>query len=1033
MKPTASHPDIILLAVAVITSFALGGSAGVVTGDLNGDGHLEILSTARSGAGITVFPASGARIYETSTTILVEKRIGEMRLADVDGDSHLDLIVTLPEESTAQVWQGNGDGTFSEGQTIDVGDVPLAMDFFDFDGDAVPDLLVGTEGNRLVVYGGSATGSFQELVTVESAASPELLLGLDTDADGWNDILYGASGAEALKVMRNNIFLRPPAITSLHHPNPQYAYIDNSAFFTFDEVAYAGYYYVVFDQEPSTFPEATSWEPASTGGEYMRPDLSDGTWYLHAISALDQSRFGNLAQHSKITIDTTLVSETHPNQDEWTSADAFSVAWLTDLAADPNVTYRWTVDHSEGTLPGSESETTNETSVTVSPADDGVNHFHLTSLRPDGSGSDTALHYTFRVDTTPPAAITEGSIAVLDPERHPQLSWQAPEDAGSGISHYRIYGRQGSPLTSRRDLNQYTILAEHHTGITYTHGSAEAAPGFHWYYAVIPVDRVGNTQWESFLTLSTAPGSTPTPTPTPSITPSPTPSFTPTSTEGPSPTPTATPTPVMAMSVATDLHGSPGESIDVPIHLTNAQQVYSISFSLQFEEQILSLSDVSGIGPLNGELISYGNVVNGNVEIGAALTSALDGVSADIFNVQFEIKSDASPGGTSALVLSGVTINEQPASIRFQDGLFTVGGTAATPTPSSTPTQDAVLVEDFNDPGLGFVMVGGTENGSTVSSGVWIPVSDPDFSDGVGLRVDAVEGDTVQIYMNPITAAGLNLISVNAVSEQAGVGMSLAVLDGSAFAGEQNLAYFLGQGSEVLALEFQSLPILYDVPSGLFYPVLQTVGPGTVYFDNLSVVATDPVLPEPPDGVEVNLVDSPLFGGSGARIYGDLRDGASGFVTNLNNDSAHNDPIETSANHFETVGAPGCISLLARSIDRSLSNITCEIDVEGPVTIHLVCYAQSVFGASGFLALVVSAMGTDPVHDLSTFGVLVDQAQLAGGWTLVQTYGPIRDGTFGVLLTAQAALGDVAINLDDFAVYVVQEPLESFDAVLLGQ
>jgi hypothetical protein len=102
---------------------APGWSMGVSTGDFNGDGHLDILST-------NIALSAGTRILQSA-----------------QGSTGIDKLDTLRMEYVgAQLYQSNGDGTYTEVADqagLDwVGDAAAGAEFIDYDHDGLLDIYV---------------------------------------------------------------------------------------------------------------------------------------------------------------------------------------------------------------------------------------------------------------------------------------------------------------------------------------------------------------------------------------------------------------------------------------------------------------------------------------------------------------------------------------------------------------------------------------------------------------------------------------------------------------------------------------------------------------------------------------------------------------------------------------------------------------------------------------------------------------------------------------------------------------------------
>lgn len=175
-----------------------------VTGDLNGDGNLDLVVA-------NVFPAAGSQAPSYLTVLLgngdgtftpapnAQVGVGpeSILLADFNGDGKLDLAVSnigtgLGNGSTTNVMVllGNGDGTFAPPVITQVIIYGTAVAVGDFNGDGIPDLAVTLENNNvpnLYVLVGKGDGTFDTVMAGESGIATAPVVG-DFNGDGRTDV-----------------------------------------------------------------------------------------------------------------------------------------------------------------------------------------------------------------------------------------------------------------------------------------------------------------------------------------------------------------------------------------------------------------------------------------------------------------------------------------------------------------------------------------------------------------------------------------------------------------------------------------------------------------------------------------------------------------------------------------------------------------------------------------------------------------------------------------------------------------------------
>jgi FG-GAP-like repeat/Abnormal spindle-like microcephaly-assoc'd, ASPM-SPD-2-Hydin len=175
---------------------------GIVLGDFNGDGKLDIATLDQSDSTgscscVAVLIGNGDGTFQEPAIITPLAASPEALAAGYfTSERTLDLAVTLSQVSgdTVQILLGNGDGTFQLGDSYDVGPESQSIIAADLRGDNKVDLAVGEfEGLGVAVLLGNANGTFQQPVEYQVYFANGLAAA-DTNGDGILDLVAGSDG-----------------------------------------------------------------------------------------------------------------------------------------------------------------------------------------------------------------------------------------------------------------------------------------------------------------------------------------------------------------------------------------------------------------------------------------------------------------------------------------------------------------------------------------------------------------------------------------------------------------------------------------------------------------------------------------------------------------------------------------------------------------------------------------------------------------------------------------------------------------------
>ena len=170
------------------TSFLLEtvtDAVAMVPGDFIGNGVEDLAVRQWRTAGVTVFLNIGGTVV-TKTTALTGTLTGIVA-GDFNHDGHLDVAVSDSLNNNVHVLTGNGTGTFTlQGSySTGTGTKPSGIVAADFNHDGNLDVATVNAGkNNVTVLTGSATGALTLKSTTTTGTNPIAISVLDVDSDG---------------------------------------------------------------------------------------------------------------------------------------------------------------------------------------------------------------------------------------------------------------------------------------------------------------------------------------------------------------------------------------------------------------------------------------------------------------------------------------------------------------------------------------------------------------------------------------------------------------------------------------------------------------------------------------------------------------------------------------------------------------------------------------------------------------------------------------------------------------------------------